>query len=368
MNVLLSIPLHRTGGIASWGQKYYQTYHNPDIKLIAVDNAPNRSDKAGLLERIVSGLFAARRVLLSIKEQCKRNKIDIIHTTTSGSIGSFRDILIGRFCKRRKIKSILHCHYGNIYDVLEHKGVIRFLTLKAMNYYDRIWVLDKKSLDYLKSLKEVKGEVKLTPNSIEVKDKVTILPKEFRDIAFIGNLIPEKGIFELIEAVKRVKNDVRLHIVGGGTSEVINRIKMNAGNELDNKIMIHGKLSNNEAVLFMKSIDILALPTYMQAEAFPISILEAMSLGKLVISTKRAAIQDMLTGLDGCPCGIFVREQNIDDIVNAITWCIENSQKADLLCSKAYEKVYYSYRTEVVYNLYTACYQELLSENLNPYC
>ena len=85
-NVLLSIPLHRTGGIASWGQKYYQTYHNSDIKLIAVDNAPNRSDNAGLLERIVSGLFAARKVLLSIKEQCKKNKIDIIHTTTSGSI------------------------------------------------------------------------------------------------------------------------------------------------------------------------------------------------------------------------------------------------------------------------------------------
>ena len=361
-NVLLSIPLHRTGGIASWGQKFYQTYHNPDIKLIAVDNAPNRSDKAGLLERVVSGLLAAHRVLLSIKEQCKKNKIDIIHTTTSGSIGSFRDILIGRFCKGRRIKSILHCHYGNICDVLEHKGVIRFLTLRALSYYDQIWVLDRKSLDYLKKIKEIKGEVKLTPNSIEVKDKITISSKEFRNIAFIGNLIPKKGIFELIEAVKRVKNDVRLHIVGGGTPEVINRLKTIAGDELNRKIMIHGRLSNNEAVIFMESIDILALPTYMPAEAFPISILEAMSLGKLVISTKRAAIQDILTGLDGFPCGIFVREQNIEDITNAITWCIENSQKADLLCSKAYQKVYNSYRTEVVYNLYTAYYQDLLTK------
>ena len=358
--MLLSIPLHRTGGIASWGQKYYQTYYNPDIKLIAVDNAPNRSDKAGLLERIVSGLFAARRVLHSIKEQCKKNKIDIIHTTTSGYIGSFRDILIGRFCKRKKIKSILHCHYGNIYDVLERKGAIRALTLKALSYYDQIWVLDRKSLDYLKNVKGIKGEVKLTPNSIEVKDKIVISPKEFRNIAFIGNLIPTKGIFELTKAVKQVKNDIKLHIVGGGTPEVINHLKLIAGDELNSKIMIYGKLSNNEAVSFMESIDILALPTYMPVEAFPISILEAMSLGKLVISTKRAAIQDMLTGLDGCPCGIFVREQNIEDIANAITWCIGNTQKADLLCRKAYEKVYHSYRTEVVYDLYTACYQELL--------
>ena len=361
-NVLLCIPLHRTGGIASWGQKFYQTYHNPDIKLIAVDNAPNRSDKAGLLERVVSGLLAALRVLLSIKEQCKKNKIDIIHTTTSGSIGSFRDILIGRFCKQKRIKSILHCHCGNIYDVLECKGLIRFLTLKALSYYDQIWVLDRKSLDYLKNIKEIRGEVKLTPNSIDVKDNIIISPKEFRDVAFIGNLIPEKGIFELIEAVKRVKKDVKLHIVGGGAPKIINHLKIIAGDELNNKIMIHGRLSNNEAISFMKSIDILALPTYMPAEAFPISILEAMSLGKLIISTKRAAIQDMLTGVDGCPCGIFVKEQNIEDITNAITWCIENSQEADIICNRAYEKVYKSYRTEVVYNLYTACYQELLTE------
>lgn len=358
--VLLSIPLHRTGGIASWGQKFYQTYQNPDIKLIAVDNAPNRSDKSGLLERIVSGLFATRRVLLSINEQCKKSKIDIIHTTTSGSIGSFRDILIGRFCKRRKIKSIIHCHYGNIYDVLSRKGFIRFLTLMALNYYDQVWVLDRKSLKYLNSINKLKGKVKLTPNSIVVKENPILSPKEFKDIAFIGNLVPEKGLFELVEAIKNVKHNVRLHIVGGGTPKVINRLRTIAGNELNSKIILYGRLSNNDAVSFMESIDILALPTYMQAEAFPISILEAMSLGKLVISTQRAAIHDMLIGLDGFPCGIFVREHNVEDITNAINWCIENPQKANTICSRAYEKVYNSYRTEVVYNLYTDCYKELL--------
>lgn len=361
--VLLSIPLHRTGGIASWGQNYYQTYQNPDIKLIAVDNAPNRSDKSGLVERIISGLFAARRVLISIKRQCKNNKIDIVHTTTSGSIGSFRDIIIGRFCKRRKIKSIIHCHYGNISEVLSHKGFIRFLTLMALSYYDQIWVLDTISLNYLNNIQQFKGKVKLNPNSIVVKENIILFPKEFKEIAFIGNLIPDKGLFELVEAIKNVKYNVRLHIVGGGNLKVINRLKTIAGSELNSKIIIHGRLSNKDAVSFMESIDIVALPTYMRAEAFPISILEAMSLGKIVISTKRAAIQDMLTGLDGLPCGIIVREQNIKDITNAIIWCIENPQKANTICRRAYEKVYHSYRTDVVYNLYSDCYNELLKTN-----
>ena len=71
----------------------------------------------------------------------------------------------------------------------------------------------------------------------------------------------------------------------------------------------------------------IALPTYYPSEAFPISILEAMSRGKMVISCPRAAIKDMLTAVDGKPCGILVREKSVDDIVDAIKWCQENRGK-----------------------------------------
>ncbi len=358
--ILLSIPLHRTGGIASWGQKYFHTYRNPDIKLIAVDNAPYRSDEAGMVERVLSGLIATRKVIHSIKERCKRYRIDIIHTTTSGSIGSYRDFLIGLFCRRNNIRSILHCHYGSIPEVLDKGGLIALLTLKAMKLYDQVWVLDRRTFDYLKGISDLKAEVKLVPNSIDVPSEVKIVSKKYHDIAFVGNLIPAKGLFELVKAVKQVKHEVRLHIVGSGADEVVAKLKAIAGTDLGDKIKLYGRLPNDKAVLFMSTIDIVALPSFMRAEAFPISILEAMSLGKLVISTRRAAIQDMLTGLDGLPCGIFVREQNSEDIAKAITWCIENPLQADTLCQRAYEKVYRCYRTEVVHQLYTACYNELL--------
>lgn len=359
-NVLLSIPLHRTGGIASWGQKYYQTYHNPDIKLIAVDNAPNRSDKAGLLERIASGLFATRRVLISIKEQCKKNKIDIIHTTTSGSIGAFRDYLIGRYSKNHGIKSILHCHYGNIPLVLKKRNFISWLIYKSINQYDQVWVLDRATASFLKNSRSVSADVKLTPNSIEVRPNLILKPKSYKNVGFIANLVPDKGLFELILAIKKLQNDVVLHIVGDGSIDVVKRMKEIIGNDLGNRIKWYGRLNNDEAIAFMDKIDILALPTYMGAEAFPISILEAMSLGKLVISTKRAAIPDILTALDGSPCGILVKERSVEDIANAIDWCITNNSIADSICIKAYEKVYHCYRTDIVYDSYLDNYKELL--------
>ena len=143
------------------------------------------------------------------------------------------------------------------------------------------------------------------------------------------------------------------------------RIKEIANDKLDRKVKIMGRLPNEDAVEQMKKMDIIALPAYYQSEAFPISILEAMSLGKLVLSTPRAAIKDMLTSLDGSCCGVLVREKSVDDIVKAITWCQENTIDADTLCKKAYEKVYAAYRTDVVYNLYRSLYTNVLLGN-NP--
>ena len=160
-------------------------------------------------------------------------------------------------------------------------------------------------------------------------------------------------------------DDTVLTIIGPGNESVVQHIKEIAADKLDSNVKILGSLPNEEAVERMKEMDIVALPTYYQSEAFPISILESMSLGKLVISTPRAAIKDMLTSLDGSSCGILVREKSVDDIVKAITWCQENTTEADTLCKKAYEKVYTAYRTDVVYNLYRSLYTKVLLEN-NP--
>lgn len=82
--------------------------------------------------------------------------------------------------------------------------------------------------------------------------------------------------------------------------------------------------------------------------------------GKLVISTPRAAIPDMLTATDGSRCGIIVDEQNVEQLTEAINWAYTHNAEADELCKKAYEKVYNSYRTEVVYELYRSLYRKLL--------
>lgn len=153
---------------------------------------------------------------------------------------------------------------------------------------------------------------------------------------------------------------VRLDIIGPGSDDVVSQVKRIAADKLDKSVFLHGCLPNTDAVKFMQDVDIIALPTYYQSEAFPISILEAMSLTKMVISCPRAAIKDMLTSLDGTPCGMLVEPKSVDAIVEAINWCQAHNEDADKMCRKAYEKVCACYKKEKEYDLYRSLYEKLV--------
>lgn len=358
MNIIGLFPLTGNGGIASWTKKYLATFPDDEYHFFPINVSPDERHGKGALGRFLSGFSAIRRIKKEIRNILCSAKVDILHTTTSGNFGSFRDIAIAKLCHKYGVKTIMHCRYGCIPEDYKSKGLVGILLHHSMRLFDQIWVLDKRTYIFLKTIDSIKDKVFLTPNSIEIKEEVDQTPKEYRRIAFVGNLIPTKGLYELTEAVLRC--DAQLDIIGPGAVEVNNKLKEIVGDQFNKKVFIHGRLPNIEAVKFMHDVDIIALPTYYPSEAFPISILEAMSLTKMVISCPRAAVPDMLTDLEGKPCGILVSEKSVQGIVDAINWCQTNKEEADIMCHKAYEKVYNCYRTDVVYDIYRHNYNLLM--------
>ena len=111
-------------------------------------------------------------------------------------------------------------------------------------------------------------------------------------IGFLGRLIKEKGIYNLLEAAKFLaaeNADFRLIIRGKGETEKI--IKYINLYNLNNFVTL-AKASYDEEEIY-KGIDILILPTKLN-EGLPISILEAAARGILVVSTKAGGIEDFI--------------------------------------------------------------------------
>lgn len=362
MKLIGLFPLTGNGGIASWTKKFTKTFPDKEYQFTFVNVSPSTPRSGGLSEtylvRTISGFSAMFRIIKKLKQLLEKDKYDILHTTTSGNIGSLRDYRVAKLCRKYGVKTIMHCRYGRITEDIQSNGIIGRLLRKAMNEFDQIWVLDSRSYNTLKSIDHLKNKVYLTPNSIDVTEEMNPTPKNYKRVAFIGNLYPTKGLYELVEAC--TKTDTRLDIIGPGSEEVVNHVKKLSGEKLGKSIHIHGKLPNTDAVKFMHDVDIVALPTYYPWEAFPISIIEAMSLTKMVISCPRAAVKDMLTDLNGKPCGMLVAPKSADAIVEAINWCQSHHSEADMMCQKAYEKVKACYSKEVVYDLYRSLYKKLV--------
>jgi len=362
MNVLFVAPISGNGGIQSWTRKFLQKFQNPEIQIHHLDVSQRRSSYTGLSiwKRIIDGFWDLVEIRRKVINEYINNKYDVFYTTTSGSLGSLRDLILCKLAHDRNVKTILHCHYGCLVDDYKKSGFLGWLLRKTLRGYDQVWVLDKRTYCFLDGIMHFKGHVFLTPNFIDAPDDYINAKKKYRRIAFVGNLLESKGLFDVIKALQEPSLDAELDIVGPGTDKVVSEMLSIIGDDLNTRIRVRGRLSNNDAVSFMKEVDIIALPTYFKSEAFPISILEAMSLGKMVITTRRAAIPDMLTDINGHECACFVQEKSPGSIIEAIQWCQSHSDEADEMCMSAYNKVKSCYDTAVVMDLYKSNFCKLV--------
>lgn len=363
--ILFIAPTQGNGGIASWAANYRKNCLK-DYELISIGVSKRRSQnqEAGILSRLFNGILDMFDTIHDIKRALhENNDIKIIHLTTSGKPGTLRDYFIVKTASKRGVKSIIHCHYGAVWSQIADNGFWGKLLRATFDMTDQIWVLDSKSQDALKKISTLKDKAMINPNFLEVPTLKHIQDKDYKNVAFVGNLLPSKGIYDLVKAVILLNNGTTLHIIGPGQPDVVKHIKKIAGDKLENCIKLYGMVPNSEAIDIIENMDIIALPTYYPCEAFPISILEAMSRGKMIIACDIGAISDMLTSVEGSKCGIIVKPQSPTDITDKLSWCQANMDEANCMCNKAYQKVHDVYRTEVVMELYSNCYKKLIKND-----
>ena len=116
-------------------------------------------------------------------------------------------------------------------------------------------------------------------------------------ILFIGRIVREKGVRELLYAVYEMRErmrceDIELRIIGPdyGYLRTVQRI-LNELN-LNDVVRILGTVSEEEKIKNLDWCDVLVLPSYY--EAFGIPLLEAMARGKPVIATKTVGSMSLI--------------------------------------------------------------------------
>lgn len=153
-------------------------------------------------------------------------------------------------------------------------------------------------------------------------------------IGFIGRVVKEKGLFELLKAYKLLRQkyrNVQLKIAGDG--KALLPLQKKAGElGFSNDIKLYGEVSSPE--LFYREIDILVLPSI--TEGLPVTILEAMASGIIVVASNVGGISEIIKNKQN---GLLLESCKPDVIANAVENLINNPALCKELVSNANETI-----------------------------
>jgi len=252
---------------------------------------------------------------------------DIIYITIGLTFfGVFKFIPFILIAKIFNKKIALHLH-GNLlkreYNSLSN--IKKLIFKKTIQKADIGIVLSPLLIENFTSfLKD--PQIKVIYNFIEDDLKIPkeILKKtknyEELNLAFISNLIEEKGINNLIEAIFQLEQEgyknINLKVAGHTIKEnpVLDQLTKLSNAEYIGVI----DLEKKKEVLSWSTI--FCLPTYCITEAQPLSILEAMALGNLILTTNYGGIPDICTDKNA----VFCNRNDIKDLKEKLKFIITN--------------------------------------------
>ena len=253
------------------------------------------------IDALLYSFFASIRALFG--------KYDVLHYHAEGSCAM---LWIPHLLKKRIVVTI----HGLDWQRSKWGGFatkyIKFGEKLAVKYADEIIVLSKGVQKYFKDT--YNRDTHFIPNGVNkptirkahiIKEKYGLDENQY--ILFLARIVPEKGLQYLIDAYKQVNTDVKLVIAGGAshTNDFLEEIKKKASE--DDRIIMTGFVQGQELEELYSNCLLYCLPS--DVEGMPISLLEAMSYGRMCLVSD---IEENVQVIE--KYGITFEKSNVEDL------------------------------------------------------
>jgi glycosyltransferase involved in cell wall biosynthesis len=306
-NKVTTISTKANGGIKSVVVNYEETdvFDNYEHKWIS------SHEEGGVFFRVYLFIKCIWVLLLSL---INGDKLFHIHMAMKGSF--FRKMILVRLVKLFNGKVILHLHGSEFEVFYDGRGqFIQSLIRATFEKADTVIVLSESWKKFIQRVSESINVI-VVPNFVKPVPKVQVDNHKDKVVfIFLGALGKRKGIYDLLPAFKEhlIKHPTsELIVCGDGELEEVKNLAKEL--EIDKSIKFPGWVNGDQKISLLNSSDVVVLPSY--NEGLPMVILEAMSLGKCVISTYVGGIPEAIqTNVNG----LLVEPGDITNLELALT-------------------------------------------------
>jgi glycosyltransferase involved in cell wall biosynthesis len=233
--------------------------------------------------------------------------------------GFLRSAFTMALCLSRRNRTFVQVHNG---DIGNRRNAFERLLWRAIRHRTERFVLLSPSLS--NGLTFLEEDEKATVGNVLSRcfDEPIIergLPAR-PTVLFLGNLIPDKGVFQAVELVREYWTggaECDLLIAGASpTAGIRMRVEDSCGTWVWGSIRYLGPIEPGPAVrdVLCRS-HLLLLPTSYEHEALPMVVLEALACGVPVIATPQGGIADAVTNGTS---GFVLEKQDRDAWLNAM--------------------------------------------------
>lgn len=206
------------------------------------------------------------------------------------------------------------------------KSIMTFLYKLSFKKNDIVVFQNNDDLMYFKDKGILKQhKYKITPGSGINLSKYTYSTPPIKIVRFIfvGRLIEAKGIRVFIKAAEFLKdkyNNIEFFVAGGLDEGNPNAIQKEEIDLLMQKGIVNYVGHVNNVIDYVKDSSVFVLPS-MYREGIPRSILEALSLGRAIITTDNVGCRETVVKDYN---GVLVEKNNVSDLIKAMEFFCEN--------------------------------------------
>lgn len=235
-----------------------------------------------------------------------------------------------------------------------HNDFLCIETSRAKEIYDayhRIICVSDYITNRVQSIRPSSvGKCKTVYNAIDLNRVENTIPakreclglcdKDFV-IIFSGRLTEEKGILQLIQAIKQTQviPNLKLVIIGASTygkdeqpTPYIKQL-MAESEPIKNNVVFTGFVNYDQVPSFLKMADIAVIPS-MWEEPFGLTVVEAMAAGLPLITTRSGGIPEICEGV----ATIVERDNIVDNLAAAIIDLYQHPEKRKQMSAASIER------------------------------
>lgn len=278
--------------------------------------------------------------------------------------GSF--LMRGEICERCKFGNTLHAvHYKCYRDSLP-LSLVYAITIGMHRKWGTFDLIDRfiTHTDFMRK--------KFVESQFSGPERIAVLGNNIQHplpepqynkpldgyIAYFGRLSEEKGVSDIIRAVKSI-NNVKLKIAGDGPDRqsLENLVRILSLNHVE----FVGRVSGEEKWNFLRNAKCTILSSRWY-ENFPISVLESMVVATPVIGSNLGSIPYIVEDYDN---GLIYDPRNPGELTDKINWLLSSPTQVEMMARRARETVEQNYTSSIYVQKLVEIYSNVIREKAN---